>query len=71
MNAGDFTLNNRMFRVQLQNDMDFRQRSAQINSLNVRSDNGVLVSLANLVTLTPSVGAPFISNFNQFPLGSD
>lgn len=67
MNAGDFTLNNRMFRVQLQNDMDFRQRTAQINSLNVRSDNGVLVSLANLVTLTPSVGAPFISNFNQFP----
>lgn len=66
MNAGDFTLNNRMFRVQLQNDMDFRQRTAQINSLNVRSDNGVLVSLANLVTLTPSVGAPFISNFNQF-----
>ncbi|MBS0053930.1 efflux RND transporter permease subunit [Yersinia sp. Marseille-Q3913] len=67
MNAGDFTLNNRMFRVQLQNDMDFRQRTAQINSLNVRSDNGALVSLANLVTLTPSVGAPFISNFNQFP----
>ncbi|MCB5309737.1 efflux RND transporter permease subunit [Yersinia massiliensis] len=67
MNAGDFTLNNRMFRVQLQNDMDFRQRTAQINSLNVRSDNGALVSLANLVTLTPSVGAPFISHFNQFP----
>lgn len=67
MNAGDFTLNNRMFRVQLQNDMDFRQRTAQINSMNVRSDNGALVSLANLVTLTPSVGAPFISHFNQFP----
>lgn len=67
MNAGDFTLNNRMFRVQLQNDMNFRQRTAQINNLNVRSDNGALVSLANLVTLTPSVGAPFISNFNQFP----
>lgn len=66
-NAGDFAFSNRMFRVQLQNDLDFRQRSAQINAMNVRSDSGALVSMANLVTLTPSIGAPFISHFNQFP----
>ncbi len=33
----------------------------------MRSDTGALVSLANLVRLTPSIGAPFISQFNQFP----
>lgn len=67
MNVGDFTINNRLFNVQLQNDMDFRQRADQIGRINVRSETGALVSLANLVTLTPSVGAPFIANFNQFP----
>lgn len=67
LNVGDFSVNNRMFRVQLQNDMDFRQRTEQINRLNVRSDTGALVSMANLVRLTPSIGAPFINQFNQFP----
>jgi hydrophobe/amphiphile efflux-1 (HAE1) family protein len=67
MNAGDFTRNNRLFNVQLQNDMNDRQRQEQIGQINVRSDSGVLVRLANLVHLTPTLGAPFISNFNQFP----
>ncbi|WP_413723674.1 efflux RND transporter permease subunit [Sodalis sp. RH16] len=67
VNAGDFTRNNRLFNVQLQNDMNDRQRQEQIGQINVRSDSGVLVRLANLVHLTPTLGAPFISNFNQFP----
>ncbi|KAB8309459.1 efflux RND transporter permease subunit [Erwinia endophytica] len=66
-NVGDFTLNNRQFRVQLQNDMDFRQRSDQLMQLTVRSDSGSAVSLNQLVTLTPSVGAPYIMQYNQFP----
>ncbi len=66
VNVGDFIRNNRMFNVQLQNDMDFRQQQAQINQINVRSDTGALVRLGNLMTLSPALGAPFISNFNQF-----
>ncbi|MCX8958699.1 efflux RND transporter permease subunit [Erwinia psidii] len=66
-NVGDFTVNNRQFRVQLQNDLDFRQRSDQLMQLTVRSDNGSAVSLNQLVTLTPSTGAPYIMQYNQFP----
>src|SRR5476649_2733081 len=60
INVGDFIRDNRMFNVQLQNDMDFRQRQEQINQINVRSDNGALVRLGNLVTQSPAMGAPFI-----------
>jgi hydrophobe/amphiphile efflux-1 (HAE1) family protein len=67
LNVGDFTRNNRLFNVQLQNEMDFRQRQAQIGEINVRSDSGALVRMANLVRITRTLGAPFISNFNQFP----
>ncbi|HEY0207833.1 efflux RND transporter permease subunit [Acerihabitans sp.] len=67
MNVGDFPHNGRMFNVQLQNDMDFRQRQEQIGQITVRSDNGALVRLANLVRLSPALGAPFLANFNQFP----
>ncbi|TKI05500.1 efflux RND transporter permease subunit [Martelella alba] len=66
-NVGDFTRNNRLFHVQLQNDMTFRQRQEQIGQITVRSDNGALVRLANLVRTMPVLGAPVISNFNQFP----
>ncbi|MEW5290526.1 efflux RND transporter permease subunit [Erwinia papayae] len=66
-NVGDFTLNNRQFRVQLQNDPDFRQRSDQLMQLTVRSDSGHAVSLNQLVTLTPSTSAPYIMQYNQFP----
>ncbi|NDL62669.1 efflux RND transporter permease subunit [Acerihabitans arboris] len=67
VNLGDFPHDGRMFNVQLQNDMAFRQRQEQIGQIGVRSDNGALVRLANLVRLTPNLGAPFIANFNQFP----
>lgn len=67
INVGDFPHNGRMFNVQLQNDMDFRQRQEQIGQITVRSDNGALVRLANLVRLSPALGAPFLANFNQFP----
>ncbi|WP_413722277.1 efflux RND transporter permease subunit [Sodalis sp. RH23] len=67
VNVGDFPHNGRMFNVQLQNDMDFRQRQEQIGQISVRSDSGALVRLANLVRLSPVLGAPFIANFNQFP----
>ncbi|MEA9392240.1 efflux RND transporter permease subunit [Acerihabitans sp. TG2] len=67
VNIGDFIRNNRMYNVQLQNDMDFRQRQEQIRQITVRSDNGTLVRLGNLVRLSPALGAPFINNFNQFP----
>ncbi|AYA07796.1 multidrug efflux RND transporter permease subunit [Rahnella aquatilis] len=67
VNVSDFIINNRLFNVQMQNEMEDRQRADQISTLTVRSDNGSLVSLAKMVELTPSLGAPFITQYNQFP----
>ncbi|PKE30393.1 hydrophobe/amphiphile efflux-1 family RND transporter [Rahnella sp. AA] len=67
VNVSDFIINNRLFNVQMQNEMEDRQRADQISALTVRSDNGSLVSLGKMVSLTPSLGAPFITQYNQFP----
>jgi len=65
--AGDFTWNARQFRVQVQNETRFRQYNDQLLNLTVRSDSGAQIRLNQLVTLTPSLGAPYIMQYNQFP----
>lgn len=54
--AGDFSINNRVYHVVM-----------QIGELFVRSNSGERVRLSNLVTITPTVGAPFLQQYNQFP----
>lgn len=65
--AGDFSLNNRVYHVVMQNEMQWRERAEQISELFVRSNHGELVRLSNLVSITPTVGAPFVQQYNQFP----
>ncbi|HAV2177028.1 TPA: efflux RND transporter permease subunit, partial [Enterobacter cloacae] len=65
--AGDFSVNNRVYHVVMQNEMQWRERAGQISELFVRSNNGERVRLSNLVTITPTVGAPFLQQYNQFP----
>lgn len=65
--AGDFSINNRSYHVVMQNVMHWRERTEQIGQLYVRANNGERIRLSNMVTLTPSVGAPFILQYNQFP----
>ena len=65
--AGDFSRNNRVYHVVMQNEMQWRERAEQISELYVRSRDGERVRLSNLVTITPTVGPPFIQQYNQFP----
>jgi multidrug efflux pump subunit AcrB len=65
--AGDFSVNNRVYHVVMQNEMQWRERAEQISELYVRSNTGERVRLSNLVTITPTVGAPFLQQYNQFP----
>lgn len=65
--AGDFSVNNRVYHVVMQNEMQWRERAEQISELFVRSNHDELVRLSNLVTVTPTVGAPFVQQYNQFP----
>ncbi|WP_312624572.1 efflux RND transporter permease subunit [Scandinavium sp.] len=65
--AGDFSINNRVWHVVMQNEMQWRERAEQISDLYVRSNSGERVRLSNLVTITHVVGAPFLQQYNQFP----
>lgn len=65
--AGDFSINNRVWHVVMQNEMQWRERAEQISDLYVRSNTGERVRLSSLVTITPTVGAPFLQQYNQFP----
>ncbi|MCL1446537.1 efflux RND transporter permease subunit, partial [Klebsiella quasipneumoniae] len=58
---------NRVYHVVMQNEMQWRERAEQISELFVRSNSGERVRLSNLVTITPTVGAPFIQQYNQVP----
>lgn len=46
----------------MQNEMQWRERAEQISELFVRSNSGERVRLSNLVTITPTVGAPLFSS---------
>ncbi|RLL74491.1 efflux RND transporter permease subunit [Ochrobactrum soli] len=57
--VNDFTLNGRVFQVNLQADSDFRAHSEDILKLHVRNRNGTMVPLSSVVSLT-TVLAPFV-----------
>ncbi|MGF1478707.1 MAG: efflux RND transporter permease subunit [Cyanophyceae cyanobacterium] len=64
--VNDFTLQQRNYRVYVQADQEFRAQPGDVRQLYVRSADGEMVSLSNLVTLTPTSGASTIPHFNLF-----
>lgn len=65
--AGDVSINNRVWHVVMQNEMQWRERAGQIAELYVRSNSGERIRLSHVVTVTPTVGAPFLQQYNQSP----
>ena len=64
--VNDFVLGQRQYRVYVQADGDFRSHPQDIERLYVRSQNGDLVSLGNLVNLKEFTGPPTITHYNLF-----
>jgi HAE1 family hydrophobic/amphiphilic exporter-1 len=60
----------RVFQVYVQADAGFRVRPRDIENLYVRNEQGSMIPLGTLVSLTPVVGPPLISLFNLFPAAS-
>ena len=60
----------RVFQVYVQADAAFRLRARDIDNLSVRNDQGNMIPLGTLVTLTPAVGPPLISLYNLYPSSS-
>jgi HAE1 family hydrophobic/amphiphilic exporter-1 len=62
----DFDYNNRTYRVFVQADQPFRMTAKDLHNFYVRSDNGQMVPLDNLVTVAESSGPPVITHYNLF-----
>ncbi|MBE9115132.1 efflux RND transporter permease subunit [Lusitaniella coriacea LEGE 07157] len=62
----DFTYGQRSYRVYIQADPAFRSKTDDINNIYVRSQDGRMISLGNLITTTPITGAQTITHFNLF-----
>lgn len=64
--VNDFNLDQRSYRVYLQADQQFRSKPDDIKQLYVRSQDGQMVSLGNLLTTTPVTSAQAITHYNLF-----
>ena len=64
--VNDFDFNNRSYRVYVQADKQFRAEPRAMRAFYVRSDDGGMVPLENLVRLTETTTPQVISHYNLF-----
>lgn len=64
--VNDFTAFGRTYRVYIQADTAFRSDPEDIGQLYVQSDDGQMIPLSNLVTITPVIGPQTINHYNLF-----
>jgi HAE1 family hydrophobic/amphiphilic exporter-1 len=64
--VNDFDFNNRSYRVFVQADWQFRSQPRDLRQFYVRSDDGRMISLDNLVTVKQGNNAGVITHFNLF-----
>jgi HAE1 family hydrophobic/amphiphilic exporter-1 len=64
--VNDFVQGQRQYRVYIQADGVFRSNPDDIGKLYVRSNNGTMIPLSNLVQVTPFVGPKTISHYNLY-----
>jgi HAE1 family hydrophobic/amphiphilic exporter-1 len=64
--VNDFNLERRTYRVYVQADEQFRSNPDAIGQFYVRSEQGQMIPLSNLVTVTPMTGAQTINHYNLF-----
>ena len=64
--VNDFDFNNRSYRVYVQADKQFRGEPKDMRQFYVRSDNGAMVPLDNLIRVTQTITPQVISHYNLF-----
>lgn len=64
--VNDFNLQQRNYRVYVQADKQFRDNPEDIGKLYVRSGKNEMISLNNLVKITPVVGAQSVNHYNLY-----
>jgi len=64
--VNDFDFNNRAYRVYVQASPQFRSEPRDIREFYVRSDQGAMIPLDNLVQVVQTASPPVISHYNLF-----
>jgi HAE1 family hydrophobic/amphiphilic exporter-1 len=64
--VNDFDFNNRSYRVYVQADEHFRSEPKDLRQFYVRSDNGMMIPLDNLVRLVEATTPQVIAHYNLF-----
>lgn len=64
--VNDFNLNGRTYRVQMQADAQYRATPTDLGQLYVRADNGSMVPIAALISVSTLVGPEQLERFNGF-----
>ena len=64
--VNDFDFNNRSYRVYVQADKQFRATAKDMKQFYVRSDNGAMVPLDNLISISQTTTPQVISHYNLF-----
>ncbi len=64
--VNDFDFNNRSYRVMVQADQQYRSQPRDLRQFYVRSDDGKMISLDNLVTVKEGTNASTINHYNLF-----
>ncbi|OLF53435.1 efflux RND transporter permease subunit [Pseudomonas chlororaphis] len=65
--VNDFNLFGRVYRVMAQADSAYRQTAEDIASLRVRNDQGEMVPLGAMISVTPSYGPDPVVRYNGYP----
>jgi len=63
--VNDFNIFGRNYRVMLQADTEFRDDVEDLNSLNVKSNQGYLIPISALVDVRPVLGPQSLTRYNQ------
>jgi HAE1 family hydrophobic/amphiphilic exporter-1 len=66
MYVNDFDYLNRVYRVYVQADQQFRDKPESIGEFYVRSNNGYMIPLSNLITTNQLYTAQIITHYNLF-----
>ncbi|MEY3740486.1 MAG: hypothetical protein RLZZ192_1162 [Pseudomonadota bacterium] len=64
--VNDFNLNGRTYRVQMQADSQYRATPTDLGQIYVRADNGSMVPISALITVSSLVGPEQLERFNGF-----
>ena len=64
--VNDFDFNNRAYRVYVQADQQFRSQPRDIRNYYVRSDNGMMIPLDNVVNVSETSAPQTINHYNLF-----